>query len=642
MRCRRLLRGVSGVLLAFVLAPAAHGQDAARELPRRIEKDTTLEGAWVMRTDVVVVSGATLRLTAGTTIRVSHPAVVHGGEAPKLCELDVQGRLLAEGTAERPVRILGEPATKKKDDRYDLWRRGWLGIVFRNARPERPASLLRHLTVTHALGGVQVSRGRVRLERCIFHECDVGVGAAHTYAGPKRRIQAAGGTDPWLEECLFVRCNTGLFVEGNARPEAHRCTFAKCRLGVGSWRTGRNFPMRLLGARVERCAFLENDVAVRGSSMVLDSVFLGNGTALASTSFHARNANRIDRTAWRHNVFHGNERLADGECDVGTGNLFADPRLQGVKTGWDVDDVRAPLAGLELTSGSPATGRASDGGDPGPAGKCGHAVGARAWRPAAPAAPRLLMLGPLATLRGGDALPARVQRARPGARVGKAWWAVMRPDAEGLLHALRLGVKEGDTVVVAVPFGVKGAGGRSLDGAIEINADGTIQATLDGKPMTLPERRVRAGSRGVMATAALRNGSHLLVVRWTPSGMAPRCGVAVTPPPKATVAFADARGAAAALRANPVKAKRGAVALRIPKPFHWADLGRRGVFVFVAADGREVDLTDEGLALADGRGTLRARLPDGVERAGGRILVRGLRDAAGRTLAGQPAEIAVE
>ncbi len=632
---------VAAVLLG-VMSPGARAEP--EELPARIESDTTLDGAYRMSHDVVVAAGATLRLAAGTTIEIAHGDSAQGGEAASLCELDVHGALVAEGTADKPVRFLGTPAPKKADDKHDLWRRGWLGIVLRNDRPAKPVSVLRHVVLTHALGGVQVSKGSARIDRSIFFECDVAVGASHTYVGSSRRAQVASGADPRVSESLFVRCNTGVFVEGNTQPEVVRSVFTGCRLGVGSWRTGRNFKAALLGARVERCAFIDNDRAVQGDSRVHDSLFLRNKVALAVTSFHARYAAGIDRMAWRHNVFHGNEKLTNGECDIGSANVLADPVLEGLPADWTLDTLRTPLAGLRLAEGSPAIGTATDGGDPGPAGKRGPG-GGRGWVPKSAPATSFLALGPLSHAQG-DLPASRLARPKLGARVGKAWWSTLAVNDAHFIEALPLGLSRTQELIVAVAFRVKGGASKARTG-IEVNADGNVEATLDGtalrlRPAAVADVPMRSGSRGLIARLRLKAAKHLLILRWRPRGVAPRLGVAVHAPEGGRVEYLASKPSNDSVAAGASHAPRGQIAVRPGAAFHWADLARRGVFVFRAADGEEVDLVDCGLTVADQKPTLRATLPSGVERAGGVLTIKGLRTPGGAALDGQPASVRYE
>jgi len=277
-------RAAAGVLLAaLVLAPAT----GARAGEREISGNRSFTG------EVVVPKGDTWRMLPGATVRF------RGGK------WTVRGKLLAEGTADRPVRIAGDDAFEGLDVR------GGDGTVVANA------------VIAGGIRGAQITNGsasfrRVRFEknaigldvgqyaRAPVTDCDfdaptragilvrrggvaeiagsrfVGAGKAGLYVfgardvsvmrclfeKPTAGVQAAmAGARPSIARCVFRENATGLLIEKMAEPAVTDCDVAGNRVGL-------HFTRRAEG-RVSKCRITENGdgVLVEFSSY---PVFRGN------------------------------------------------------------------------------------------------------------------------------------------------------------------------------------------------------------------------------------------------------------------------------------------------------------------------------------------------------------------------------
>lgn len=120
-----------------------------RRLPPAVKSDTVLTaeaGPYLASESVVVAPGATLTLEPGTVVWFERLG------------LAVRGRLIAAGTADRPIRLAG------------LSPGGWKGVLL-----EGGEGVLRHTRVSGAEYGLRAARSRVRIEESLFEENDWGL-----------------------------------------------------------------------------------------------------------------------------------------------------------------------------------------------------------------------------------------------------------------------------------------------------------------------------------------------------------------------------------------------------------------------------------------------------------------------------------
>ncbi len=166
------LHGVLAVLaagawlaLAGCAAAPANAPDAAparATLPvRGIAGDATWEGEVRVRGSVIVRKGATLTIRPGTIVRFEKLDV--DGDGIGDSELCVEGELIAEGTAARPILFTSaESAPAPRDWKY----------LFVNLSRR---AVLAHCISEYAFSGVQIHFSRASVSRCVFRNCVDGL-----------------------------------------------------------------------------------------------------------------------------------------------------------------------------------------------------------------------------------------------------------------------------------------------------------------------------------------------------------------------------------------------------------------------------------------------------------------------------------
>ncbi len=301
-----LLAALSGV--ASGTAASADGPSPGEWGSPTISADTTWSGAIVLRRNVVVSQGATLRVAPGTVVRV---------EPGKGIGITVLGRLRVEGTSASSVRF--EPATPAED------RGSWQGIALGGGAPVehllagfRIAGASAGVAVTNALvrvregvfagcaAGVQVNQNALAfIDNCAFEGNDAGVGVSlggrARLAGCrlenilKGGVVAEKGAAIRVSGCVFSRGKTGIFALTDAPCLIKDSQFLSLETGIVARQTGKE-------SAVSRCLF-ENDqtalAAVQFSALaVSDSVFRGNKTGIDAREFST--------PAVLHNLFERN------------------------------------------------------------------------------------------------------------------------------------------------------------------------------------------------------------------------------------------------------------------------------------------------------------------------------------------------
>jgi hypothetical protein len=115
------------------------------------------EGTVTVRGSVVVPKGSVLRILPGTVVRFERIDV--DGDGIGDSELYVEGTLLAEGTAEAPIRF-----TSAAEDPSP---RDWKYLFIERSAGSR----LSRCIAEYAYSGVQVHFCRVEVSRCTFRSC---------------------------------------------------------------------------------------------------------------------------------------------------------------------------------------------------------------------------------------------------------------------------------------------------------------------------------------------------------------------------------------------------------------------------------------------------------------------------------------
>lgn len=613
---------VAALVAASLVTPAV-AQDAdsqkPRSIPSNITEDTTLGGRLRMTHDVVVRSGATLRFLPGTTIEVDRDSRRDGWDK-LLCELHVVGRLRAAGTAEQPITVTG---------------RRWFGIVLNQDRDRADHDTeLRHVRISRAVRGVQISTGSPTFSHCVFDDCDVGISVGNL------RWQATGpGTysedpSPIVTHGLFVRCKTGVFVERDAAPTVSRCTFVGGKYGVANESGWSGFAVQDFGARVDRGLFTGLEIAVQGPSIVENSIFVRNAVVHEVSDFHGPYSATTDAVAWRGNVLHENQRASRGESDLGHSMRTADPGLVGTPTPDSISlDVTPPPAAA-LRPDSSIRGTATDGGDPGPLGKPGWGAEEVRWRTRG--APMTAVYVTRSDEETGDVPSARAAGAQ--LRASGLTWSRFDVESDGAVTVGPFPVVEGRRYFAAYPLHLE----RAATVTLELNAEGAVAAWIDGARLEGLPARMRFGSRGVEVTRRLDAGPHELIVRLAATEPTSRLGVAVHGSDRKSFTNAPLPAPEAAeLELKPVAYRRPMIGFRLASVLHWADLVDPKRAYILRESGERVGLGEFELEFA-ARGFVKTRVPEGWGDEKLELHFVGVRDPHGTPLGGQPLVIPLD
>lgn len=151
-----LLLAASVALLPGCGAPWRGGEGG--RLPMRATAPREAwEGTVTVRGSVVVPKGAVLRILPGTTVRFERLDV--DGDGIGDSELYVEGTLLAEGTADAPIRFTSAEASPAPRD--------WKYLFLERSEGSRLARCISE----YAYSGIQVHFCRVSVSRCTFRSC---------------------------------------------------------------------------------------------------------------------------------------------------------------------------------------------------------------------------------------------------------------------------------------------------------------------------------------------------------------------------------------------------------------------------------------------------------------------------------------
>ena len=134
----------AGMALLALLAVSQECRAAAREVGKEIlQKDTTWSGDILITGDVQVPAGVTLTITPGTTVRFKKIGAesdrnLFGLDSPYYpqAEIVVLGRLLAKGSAEKPILFSSAETSPQPSDWGSLNFLGGKGNLIENCRIE--------------------------------------------------------------------------------------------------------------------------------------------------------------------------------------------------------------------------------------------------------------------------------------------------------------------------------------------------------------------------------------------------------------------------------------------------------------------------------------------------------------------------
>ncbi len=153
-----LIAGCAGAPTAA--QPGAGGAKGALPV-RGIDRDETWSGTVRVRGSVIVRKGARLTVLPGTVVTFEKIDV--DGDGIGDSELYVEGEIVAEGTAARPILFTSaEKAPAPRDWKY----------LFINLSSR---AILVHCVSEYAFSGVQIHFSRASVSRCVFRNCVDGL-----------------------------------------------------------------------------------------------------------------------------------------------------------------------------------------------------------------------------------------------------------------------------------------------------------------------------------------------------------------------------------------------------------------------------------------------------------------------------------
>lgn len=313
-------------LVSTAPASVAFGAPSVWDTPT-ITSDTTWSGDVVLRQNVVVSPGATLRIAAGTNVLV---------ESEKKIGISVMGRLVISGNSSDPVSFVPEKPGSSRNQ--------WEGIRLSGGR-----------NAGHALSGFRLSGARegislaetsakisgavltgceagfrgyqksaATFDNCVFDGNDAGafvsLGGEATFRDSRflnivgNAIVVDKGAAIYVANGEFSRGKTGIFSLTDSPCRIERSRFASLEKGIVARQMGGN-------SSISRCTFENDDTGILAvqfcSAEISDCLFLGNQIALNVQEFSS---------PWvRHNRFEGNQtavNLFRKSHPVVEGNVF--------------------------------------------------------------------------------------------------------------------------------------------------------------------------------------------------------------------------------------------------------------------------------------------------------------------------------
>lgn len=135
----------------------------------RITEDLVWQASWSpisINGDLIVPPGKTLTIDPGVTVRFSSVDEGRTGYRPEICELIIEGTLLAAGTEDAPIRLISAAALAGKAD--------WDGVRLVPA-DELSQSVLQHLEISGADKGLTIYDGTYDAGNITARYCRNGV-----------------------------------------------------------------------------------------------------------------------------------------------------------------------------------------------------------------------------------------------------------------------------------------------------------------------------------------------------------------------------------------------------------------------------------------------------------------------------------
>lgn len=191
------------------------------------------EGTATLAGDVLILEGGSLTIRAGTEVRVipAEGTQIDPEYFSSLTELLVRGRLVIEGTAERPVRF----TIVERPEPAEI---AWAGITFDAAA----TGAIRHAEIERAETGVRCVDSSPELVGNLIRRCRYGViaqAASHPKILDNRIEDGEGGIFCWRGSNPYLKGNhisghdeEGVFVDADSRPWLDRNTVTGNAIGL--------------------------------------------------------------------------------------------------------------------------------------------------------------------------------------------------------------------------------------------------------------------------------------------------------------------------------------------------------------------------------------------------------------------------
>lgn len=160
----------------------------------RISEDLVWKKSWspiALNGDLIVPAGRTIKIEPGVTVRFSSSDEGRTGYRPEICELIVEGTLVAEGSLAEPIRFISAAALAGRTD--------WDGIRMVPGAGQNQ-SILRHLVISGAEKGLTIYNGDYQIDNVTARYCQTGIA-----------LQGASGTA--LLDMTFEDCDSSFKAE---------------------------------------------------------------------------------------------------------------------------------------------------------------------------------------------------------------------------------------------------------------------------------------------------------------------------------------------------------------------------------------------------------------------------------------------
>jgi hypothetical protein len=281
------------LLLLGVLVSTSAGAPVVWDKPT-ISTDTTWSGEVLIRENVVVSPGATLRILPGTSVKV---------ESGKGIGLTVLGRLLVEGREGGSVSFIPE----KKDGAA-----AWDGIRLLGGKSA--GHVLSGFRIEGAREAVSLAETSARFSDGVFASCRVGIlGNQKSLAAVDNCLfdgNGAGAVVSLGAEGVFRRCRvvnisgTGIVVDKGGALRVSGCTFNRGKTGILSFTNSpckvddsaflsleNGIVARQMGedSSISRCSFENDNTGISAVQFcaveIADSRFRGNVTGVDAREF---------------------------------------------------------------------------------------------------------------------------------------------------------------------------------------------------------------------------------------------------------------------------------------------------------------------------------------------------------------------